>query len=166
MNEKRLLKLAAVLKTVPAKHFDMGHWAGGEYDEEGVQLEAGKSLFGAKGQGTPKTCGTTACAMGWACTIPEFKSAGLKMRGFNPTFRGEHSFRAAAEFFDLTPYEVDYLFGAENERTPKQEAAVILKFVAERKKIDQLQKAYDAAQEKADDLCSELDNLENKLTRQ
>lgn len=50
MNKERLLKLAEFLETsVPNEEFDLGSWR----------------------------CGTTACAVGWACTMPEFTQQGL-----------------------------------------------------------------------------------------
>jgi hypothetical protein len=57
---KRLLVLADFLKTVPKKRFDFKHWVGLDW------------------AGDPKlTCGTTACALGWATTIPMFKRLGM-----------------------------------------------------------------------------------------
>lgn len=57
---KRLLKLAEFLKTVPAKRFDYNSWVGEDW------------------KGSPDlSCGTTACALGWATQVPAFKRAGL-----------------------------------------------------------------------------------------
>jgi hypothetical protein len=55
MNSERLLKLAEYLDNVSPETFNMKTWA------------------------TAYECGTTACAMGHACDIPEFKELGLKL---------------------------------------------------------------------------------------
>lgn len=160
MNEKRLLKLAAVLKTVPSKHFDMmACWVAGE------DIESAQS-FGAKGLGTPKTCGTTACAMGWACTVPEFKRAGLKMQGFEPHFKNACGFTAAEKFFDISENDAAFLFGAENEGiTPKQEAARIIKFVETRKKIERVKKTVEKLESKKTAIVDEYERAEDALYR-
>lgn len=94
MNKKRLLKLADFLETVKPKEFRMDSW----YNE------------------TP--CGTTACAFGWACSIPSFKRAGLKMKVIrhtdvaygDVTFKGLESYNAASKFFGIDIDEAEYLF--------------------------------------------------------
>jgi hypothetical protein len=62
--------------------------------------------------GTIGGCGTVACAIGWACTIPEFQEAGLSFdsREKSPRFNGKHDGSAAAAFFGLAPAEVHHLF--------------------------------------------------------
>lgn len=57
MNRDRLLRLAAHLDTLPAESFDMGHW----------------------GVWNPRGCGTVCCALGHACSIPEFAAEGLTL---------------------------------------------------------------------------------------
>lgn len=126
MNAERLTILAEHLKTVPRKHFSMGAWG-----KRGFEKHA---------------CGTTACAAGWACTIKKFKQAGLKMHfAFKDATHGYPLFTLKGEdgsapivrdgseaisyFFELTGHETEYLFGADHERTPKQEARAILNFV-------------------------------------
>lgn len=52
MKAERLLRLAEFLDTIPAERFDLSSWVGD---------------------------GTTACAMGWAATMPEFRELGLKI---------------------------------------------------------------------------------------
>lgn len=94
MNKKRLLKLADFLETIKPKVFNMDSW----YNES--------------------PCGTTACAFGWACSIPSFKRAGLKMRklsnGFtvyaDVVFNDEYNLNAASSFFDITVDEAEFLF--------------------------------------------------------
>lgn len=58
MHAKRLLKLADKLETVPPNEFDLGFWFMPDNRNK-------------------KDCGATACAFGWACSIPSFKRAGL-----------------------------------------------------------------------------------------
>jgi hypothetical protein len=104
----RLEKLHAFLGTVKPKKFNFGSWA------------ASKS-------GTPdvNVCGTTACALGWAGTMPEFRKRGLRLEWDtcdgvieaevrlpdtdDPTeyFSGE---TAGAVFFGLSMREAYYLF--------------------------------------------------------
>lgn len=68
-------------------------------------------------------CGTTACALGWACAYPEFKAAGLKFSthlGY-PVFKGGGQYRyyheAGAAFFGLTQKQSVDLFGVEYNST-------------------------------------------------
>ena len=96
MKKKRLRRLSAFLKTIRPRDFDMETWRFGPDPE-------------------PKTCGTTGCALGWACTIPEFKEAGLKMYGGCPRYAdgaGIHTdgYHAGAEFFGLTLAQSYHLF--------------------------------------------------------
>lgn len=120
MNAKRLLKLAAKLRTVNPKHFDMELWGMRGFDKS--------------------HCGTSACAGGWACTIPSFKRAGLAMEyydedslGGTPVYTGGARYadglQALEDFFEVEEKEASYLFGSYVQRSPKQEARVILNFV-------------------------------------
>lgn len=100
MNTERLLKLAEKLDTVPEDRFDLSSWADDRF--------------------MPGDCGTTACAVGWACTIPEFNEAGLRLvyspSGPFPQFVTSEVnyqwFTAAEKFFDLNFGEADYLFSS------------------------------------------------------
>lgn len=132
MNTVRLLMLADRLESVPAPRFDMESWCEGEW-------EPGATEF---------PCGTTACALGYATTIPEFQALGLHLvRDYeydpNHTYvvlgptRHEHgtymsSMLAARELFDLTHEQVMELFlpreGSPDwpdKRTPQQVAKLI-----------------------------------------
>lgn len=59
-------------------------------------------------------CGTSACAMGWATTIPEFRNLGLGF-GYNNIsvslhfYEGEN-FGAIENFLDISEQEAQYLF--------------------------------------------------------
>lgn len=128
--KKRLLKLADFLDTVPRKKFDLTHWVGQSY--------VGKLSL---------SCGTTACALGWATTIPAFRKLGLRMVGRVVGMKSGYpsSPDAAKEIFDLgatgfnrlfTPTSANY--PEDNVRgqldpnaTPKQVARNIRKYVEE-----------------------------------
>jgi hypothetical protein len=95
MHVDRLLRLADFLDNLPAGRFDYNHWVGSDW------------------QGDPDlSCGTTACAMGWATTIPEFRALGLKLDHTRPTpyFGEKFGSEAAAEFFDISNEDAIYLF--------------------------------------------------------
>ncbi len=114
----RLLKLAAFLKRLPPKRFDYLNWVGDDW------------------QGKPDlSCGTTACALGWACAMPEFKRSGMKLslthyQGVlaNGTKDISH------KYFHLTALEWDDIFmwgGPKNGKgaTAKEVAAFIEQLV-------------------------------------
>lgn len=64
---ENLLKVAALLETLPRNRFNYSVWVG-------------KDWKGA----TDLSCGTKACALGWATTIPEFHAQGLRLGTFDP----------------------------------------------------------------------------------
>lgn len=112
MNKERLLKLADFLDTVPAEKFDLRTWQ----------------------------CGTTACAVGWACTMPEFQDEGLVLANRWPDFIpfpmyiGYTCWTAVKQFFELTSVNADHLFDAgeyEPGATPQDVAVRIRRVVAE-----------------------------------
>jgi hypothetical protein len=129
---KRLLKLASHLETIPRKEFYIGSWQ--ELDES--------------------KCGTTACALGHACFMKEFKRIGLSMKitgnkltGYNslPVFKPtlaedkkicgskkQHGYHAAEALFGLSYDEADSLFSSDSYNknvTPKTVAKKIRRFV-------------------------------------
>ncbi len=107
MKAELLLKLADLLDSLPPERFDYCMWAGSDW-----------------APGTGLSCGTTACALGWATTIPEL---GLELRRgevlncyvsrvgqvAHPAIEGPHSLECAAEAFDVSPEEAAFLFCAE-----------------------------------------------------
>lgn len=120
----RLLKLAEFLETkVPRKQFDMRNWVGASWKGE-------KNL----------SCGTTACAMGWATTIPSFRRLGLRLNREGEVRLDpddsvlEDGFEAAERLFSITGFEAYELFsfvdpdGYERKETPKQVAKRIRDF--------------------------------------
>ncbi|WGH24447.1 hypothetical protein EAb13_CDS0029 [Acinetobacter phage EAb13] len=58
--------LKEFLKTIPSEKFDLNTWRNNLQDSRKV---SDLDLM--------TECGTTACAMGWAATLPEFKKEGL-----------------------------------------------------------------------------------------
>lgn len=60
--KNRLLLLASFLEQLPDEKFDFRSWVSTNWD--------GKSEIG---------CGTTACALGWATTLPQLADAGLML---------------------------------------------------------------------------------------
>lgn len=100
---RRLEVLASKLDTVPDVRFNYRRWVGSDW--------RGKLDL---------SCGTTACALGWATTIPEFVALGLRlgcdaegegyvhMEGEAPDT--DTPFVAAREVFLLTGGEADFLF--------------------------------------------------------
>lgn len=60
---------------------------------------------------TPNQCSTTACALGWATTIPEFHAAGLRVVGEQVIAYAEKSgYEAAMMFFGLDRSTARYIF--------------------------------------------------------
>lgn len=133
VSDARLLKLAAFLKNLPRKRFDYTSWVG-----EGFK-------------GAPDlSCGTTACALGWAATMPEFKRLGLYIKvekGFDsdglpevygyPALKRERCIEgdAGQVIFGLDSHEAYFLFhpmSGESNATPKYVARKIEAFVKQR----------------------------------
>lgn len=148
MKTARLLYLADQLEKIPRKKFDFRSWSAldGEslIDERGD--EAARSRF--------KACGTTACAIGWAASMPKFRRLKFKL-----SREGEPSFVCSTEkhpgpqeylglgaisaLFEISSDAAIFLFmpvgaaypvstlgmGLPKTATPKQVAARIRKFV-------------------------------------
>ena len=100
---ERLLKLADFLDKLPEQRFDYSRWVGASWQGD-------QSL----------SCGTTACALGWACTMPEFQELGLRLvkepgHLAYPARGGDEggvtsTDRAAEHVFGLTGSETTFLF--------------------------------------------------------
>lgn len=99
VTKRRLTKLIEFMETLPKEaeqHFDMGDWVrhrGAGHDhglQEGVEVK--KCHLEA--------CGTTACALGWAATMPYFRRAGLKLL-YHPYF-SDIEFKGVGVFADDT----------------------------------------------------------------
>ena len=96
---RRLRVLSAFLLTVPEENFHLNSWASAENTLQELEQHA---------------CGTTACAVGWAATIPEFKALGLELHIHPevsyPSFSGFEGMFAAQKFFGIPVETCDYLF--------------------------------------------------------
>lgn len=115
--KKRLLKLADLLETVDERRFNLFSWSDPNFYEH--------------------KCGTTACAVGWAMTIPSFKRAGLVPEGYwnVPTYKRSRGWLAIQEFFGLSYTETVELFYvdqySEENRNPYSVAKRIRELVSE-----------------------------------
>lgn len=113
MNKELLELVCKKLDSLPEHRFDYGLWVGPNW-----------------GGAQDLSCGTTACALGWAATIPELQKAGLCLR-LSKTDGAERQFGyvglvgqrqalsyetngasvvAAESVFELDEDEVKYLF--------------------------------------------------------
>lgn len=120
---RRLIRLAMLLENLPPGRFDYGKWVDNEV-----------------WQGNPDlSCGTSACAIGWATTMPEVRACGVRLLsnqvkhlsggglyrqvwvgmvdGYYPkdeygeAYGNSYAYRDAAEAaFGLTPEQADWLF--------------------------------------------------------
>ncbi len=102
----RLQKLANVLKHVSNSKFNMRTWGKGKIEQ------------------LVKThdCNTAACALGWACSIPAFRKAGLHRISCSniPRYKDYNKYEAAVAFFGISTNESLQLFHYDNPGTPKQ----------------------------------------------
>lgn len=94
VTKRRLLKLAAFLEKLPPERFDYDRWVGNDW------------------LGEPDlSCGTAACALGWATTIPEFRRLGLRLSRCGEPHCGRlYDHAAATEIFGVTENEAAFLF--------------------------------------------------------
>jgi len=145
-HEKRLLKLASLLEIVPRERFDLDVIA---------EVDVEQPLFPALD--LPKTCGTTACAMG-LCPIL-FKGKVKYVKAFNwnakpnrdsysVDFEGDTDFHGASLFFGLKNgfNDAEYLFSPyayrPGHRGAKSVASRIRDYVAKKGKVSQNTKEY------------------------
>jgi hypothetical protein len=113
MNTKRLLILAVFLDTVPEHKFDLSSWR----DTELEKLTPGELLSGdyiSNEKLLNNSCGTTGCAIGWACTIPEFIEDGFSWSRACPLLTDNskdwYGFDAVLNFFSIDESTSEYLF--------------------------------------------------------
>lgn len=123
----RLEKIIEYMKSLPAsanKHFAMRAWI--DHDGGGHRHE--ELVDGAVIERKHLTlCGTTACALGWAATMPYFRRAGLKVvyscYGGEIYFKDKEVFAdetARSGFLKLENWQAEKLFGGFNDDpTPK-----------------------------------------------
>lgn len=131
---QRLLILANFLDQLPIGSMYMGAWL---TDAKDLEARAAEDPFfdmfqisderlealGGVDEGSTMNltrnaidCGFAACAVGWACSIPEFQEAGLKLvrddDSAYPVYEDNHSFDAVYRFFDVDWTTSNALFGA------------------------------------------------------
>lgn len=90
---ERLRDLYAIMAGIPDDVVDLDTWRQCNYDDERL-----------------KSCGTTACAVGWACAYPGFQAEGLFYDGCGPRFAVLESWSAVEAFFGLSAEEAEDLF--------------------------------------------------------
>lgn len=113
---RRLHKLADYMDSLPKsanKHFSMRNFfihANEEHEHEIPSAPKVKDLH---------TCGTTACALGWAMTVPAFRRAGLELEG-DEVFNSHEVFCLPDYWSDEGDDLWEAFFGAGNkDATPK-----------------------------------------------
>lgn len=128
-SDRRLLKLADFLDALPPGRFHYNRWVGAGW--QGAQ---------------DLSCGTTACALGWAAAMPTFRRLGLRLSwsdGFGKVKgpNGSVDFNAAAEVFGISLQEAVFLFcprsqlgtygwSPRGDAAPQEVAAHLRRFVA------------------------------------
>lgn len=149
-SNSRLERLCRLLDTLPSSRFDYGVWVGRDW------------------QGDPElSCGTVACAGGWATTIPAFQAKGLSLTSVAGQGEvrlaqgtgGIYGLDALARFFGITHAESQYLFhpavalyrehpflrgygpGPQHRARPKTVARHIRRFMAARAAYHKRRKA-------------------------
>ena len=140
MNEARLLLLADALEhRIPADKFDLADWRNrGSYDPDRDDRPRSYVTDAALLHG----CGTTGCAVGWACALPEFNAEGLTWAECEPAYQPEPDalifthFEAVQRFFEIDHWGAHFLFlrsSYEDSAGPLDVAARIREFVANRR---------------------------------
>ena len=105
MNVNRLNRLSEILSKVPEKSFDISKWT----NQTSIENEV--------------DCGTTACAVGWACFDKGFNEEGLHYtlgensydgREFlEPTFKSKKGWSAVEAFFGIESDIAFFLFDSD-----------------------------------------------------
>jgi hypothetical protein len=121
---------------VAGGHFKMKHWVAHRGKACDIDIHGLKDAARVEAKHLVE-CGMSACAVGWACTVPAFRKAGLMMsfddcRYLRPMYRGEEQFDAVTEFFDIDETRARRLFGPYRRgvNSPKEWAEDAKKVVA------------------------------------
>jgi hypothetical protein len=112
----RLKTLLAFIRKVPDEQLNLSSWVADQSDLDAFTImRNGPQLI--DNQPVKAVCGTVACAVGWACAMPEFNKAGMF---FNPnnggpnytTGDGEawYSWEAVSNFFGISFLQALMLF--------------------------------------------------------
>jgi hypothetical protein len=138
MHRDLLLRLADGLEKDAAKpdgiKFDLGTWAGPSDQPYGYWPMGEPPV-----EPVPVSCGTTACALGFAAISGLFKAEGLKYEFcdvstfgkdrllLEPSFYGHTGFNAGAYLFDITMDDSRYLFDPDcYDGTPREAEGELL----------------------------------------
>lgn len=121
MNRERLRTLADFLKTVPPEKFDIREWRVLFHDEHYRDLDIDDFDRGCTDGELKGQCNTAACAVGWACTIPEFNTAGFFFEDTPTLDNGDgdilYAWDAISEFFDISESTATHLFSQHSYHT-------------------------------------------------
>lgn len=123
----RILRLCDYMEALPkesAKHFDMQDFLkhSGDHDHKLPEIVRQKDLH---------TCGTSACALGWAATMPYFKRLGLELTRDGEVHGDEYTVFDLGSCGDRVDPWCDLFGGLNIDRTPKQWARRARKLVRE-----------------------------------
>jgi hypothetical protein len=127
MNKDRLLRLADNLYSVPSEKFNLIGWRNrgfGDKHDSYIDLEEESLIPYQDASLLNMDCGTTGCAIGWACAMPSFIKEGLVWNRIQPVYdapesEGGRTFEgwdAVSEFFGIDYYAARHLFSAESYR--------------------------------------------------
>ena len=127
---KMLLELARYLRGLRRGQFNYAWFSHKRSQEAGTPLPTEEDLV-------QHTCGTTACAAGYATVLPMFRRKGLQLQNGQPAVGGLFGFDAMSRVLGMSHKESLVLFdpiesGLGEEATAKQVAAHIEKFVESR----------------------------------
>lgn len=103
MNVERLQELKKLLSSIPESHFNLGVWLVGFVGEGRLTEE----LLGE--------CGSSGCAVGWACTHKPFIEQGLSYKeslfgDFYPSYMDHRGMYAVMKFFEIEEHIAETLF--------------------------------------------------------
>lgn len=113
VSRRRLTVLAEFLDKLPEEVFHISQWIEErKLNGIGIRVDSKGNLGTGITVDEMNECGTTACALGWACTILSFKKAGLKLYMGNgiPHYGQDSAYGAAMSFFHISAQMSHILF--------------------------------------------------------
>lgn len=124
---RRLTKLADYMASLPKsanEHFNMNFF----FHHPGEHSHPEIPRAGEIKPNALEVCGTSACAAGFATTIPAFRKAGLKLKIYGGGSTGvafggirPGTWRPLSTFFDISTAQTEHLFGPHGwVTTPRQ----------------------------------------------
>jgi hypothetical protein len=121
---ERLRELYSMMRGIPARLIGLHSWRwsleGFRHEATSEALFSAARIFATTGE---HDCGTTACAVGWACDYPPFQAQGLSYEDRSPVFKshdGEYAenWNAVSTFFGLSYSESVFIFSKERNQIP------------------------------------------------